>query len=211
MINYYGVVRESAQKVAAAAKGTIETLIDGRIEQEPAFTDPMLGRIEQAMNDYEVKGIRWSAKTLTDRAPGAQEKRFGADFVGVLQISFPSYHVDKGFLAQSKLIERDEMMANEELHRMKDQCEKMLSLSPDSFVFLYSRVDIRVVPALTVVSGDHRNPYDYYSRGVESFFEGHFECFFGDRGISAPNIETLEELLERTESRSLLYLGATFA
>ena len=101
------------------------------------------------------------------------------------------------------------MMSNKDITDLKDQCEKMLSLSPDSFVFLYSITGIRVVPALSVLNGDSRNPHDYYSRSVSAFFELHFECFVGDRKINSPKTEVLEKLREENDARSLLYLGAT--
>jgi hypothetical protein len=209
MIRYYGIIRESAQRASEAAERTTGSLIERTVEQEPAFTDRMLGRIEEAMEGYEIKGVRWKAKTLTDRAPGAQEKTYGADFIGVLEISLIDYHVNKGFLAQSKLIEPNEHMTPDEVGRMKEQCEKMLNLSPDSYLFLYSTTGIRVVPALSVVSGDSNNPYDYYSRSVSAFFEAHFESFVGDRKIGAPRIEVLEKLRAENNARRLLYLGAT--
>lgn len=64
MKQYYRIIRESAAHLAEAANRTTEALIDGRIEQEPAFTDRMLGRIEQAMTEYEINGVKWTAKTL---------------------------------------------------------------------------------------------------------------------------------------------------
>jgi len=209
MIRNYGIIRDSAQHLAQAAERTTELLVERAVEQEPAFTDRMLGRIEQAMEGYEVNGVRWKAKTLTDRGRGSQESKYGADFMGVLQISLIDYRVDKGFLAQSKLVEPNELMAKKDIADMKDQCEKMLKLSPDSFVFLYSTQGIRVVPALSVLNGDSRNPHDYYSRSVSAFFELHFECFIGDRKIGAPKIEALEKLRADNDARSLLYLGAT--
>lgn len=209
MIRNYGIVRESANHLAAAAERTTESLIERLVEQEPHFTDRMLGRIQHAMEGYEVKGVRWTSKTLTDHGRGSQEKKYGADFMGVLQISLIDYRVDKGFLAQAKLVEPHEVMSNKDITDLKDQCEKMLSLSPDSFVFLYSITGIRVVPALSVLNGDSRNPHDYYSRSVSAFFELHFECFVGDRKINSPKTEVLEKIREENDARSLLYLGAT--
>lgn len=72
MIREYAVIRESASRIAEAANRTRDSLGDGTVEQEPAFTDRMLGRIAEAMQGFEVKGVRWTAKTLTDRGPGAQ-------------------------------------------------------------------------------------------------------------------------------------------
>ena len=39
------------------------------------------------------------------------KKNIGADFIGVLDIHLTDYRVKKGFLAQSKLIERMDMKA----------------------------------------------------------------------------------------------------
>jgi hypothetical protein len=160
MIRDYHVIRESAKRIADAANRTTTSLIDGRVEQEPAFTDRLLGRIEEAMREFELHGVRWTAKTLTDRAPGAQEKTYGADFLGVLRISLEDYAVSKGFLAQAKLIEPEDSMSRRDFDRMEQQCRDMLELSPDSFVFLYSLSDIRVVPALSLVSAGYRNPHE---------------------------------------------------
>ena len=80
----YAVIRESARRVARAANETLPTLKDGRIEQEPAFTDRMLGRIEYSMERCRTKNLRWTAKTLTDRGRNSQESRYGADFMGGL-------------------------------------------------------------------------------------------------------------------------------
>jgi hypothetical protein len=101
--------------------------------------------------------LRWTAKTLTDRAPNAQEKTYGADFCGVLDIARPDYNVKKGFLAQANLIEPGAWIRTDEFERMQRQCHNMLSISPESYVFLYSKEDIRVVPAVLVISSPTRN------------------------------------------------------
>jgi hypothetical protein len=137
-IRHYAAVRDAATHIASAANGTVDTLAQGRIEQEPAFTDRMLGRIESAMDGYVAKGIRWSAKTLTDRGRNSQEREFGADFAGVLSMDLPGFAVNKGFLAQAKMIEPEDRVARNEVNRMVAQCEQMLRYTPDAFLFLYS-------------------------------------------------------------------------
>lgn len=113
--------------MSRAAEGAIESLRDGAVEQEPAFTDRMLGRMEQAVEDFRSQGIRWRAKTLTDRGRGSQESQFGADFAGVVEISLPEYQVRKGFLSQAKLLEHGELLTGTEMARLRAQCEQMLS------------------------------------------------------------------------------------
>jgi hypothetical protein len=207
LIRTYAAVREAATRVADAADGATEALATGRVEQEPAFTDRMLGRIEQAMDGFESRGIRWTAKTLTDRAPGAQERQFGADFMGVLNIALDDYTLGKGFLAQAKLIEPGTSLRHAEFDRMQLQCRKMLAASPDSFVFLYSVQGISVVPAISVAATTPRNPHELYSRSISRFFEEHFESFIGDERISAADIKTLEGLRSNVGARRLLYLS----
>jgi hypothetical protein len=209
MLRYYGIVRDAASVVEGAAIGALESLRDGRVEQEPQFTDRMLGRVEQSMEGYENKGVLWRAKTLTDRGRNSQERRYGADFLGVANIDLPGLSVSKGFLAQAKLIEPGAYISPSDYERMQKQCDDMLRLSPDSFVFLYSASGIRVVPAITIASCEKINPHDLYSRSIGRFFEEHFSCFIGDRAISTPNIEALEAIARDYQARSALALSAT--
>jgi hypothetical protein len=161
------------------------------------------------MDGFETKGITWRAKTLTDRGPGAQEAEFGADFVGVLEIRVTGYSVEKGFLAQAKMVDSDWEMSPAEFKRMKAQCDTMLTVSPDSFVFVYSPSQIKIVPASAVAATtDFETTFDlnrYYSRSITTFYEEHFGCFIGDHRISSPTIE----LLRRMRGRYLLLLQAT--
>jgi hypothetical protein len=97
MLAYYQAVRGVATRIADAINHTTEALRQGRIEHEPAMTDRMLGAIEESLDNFQYKGIQWRAKTLTDRGSGSQESKYGADFMGVLDISLPNFTVKKGF------------------------------------------------------------------------------------------------------------------
>lgn len=204
----YAIIRTAAKHLADAGNRAVRTLADGRVEQEPAFTDRMLGHIEEAMNGYVTKGVRWTAKTLTDHGRNTQEREFGADFAGVLDIELEDFNVRKGFLAQSKKAEPFDRVPNSELRRMVAQCEQMLRYTPDAFLFLYSIRGVSVVPALSVVSGRFSNPHELYARSLSRFYEEHFECFIGDRAISAPDPEMLETLREQFRARKLSYVAA---
>lgn len=219
MFKRYGIIQESARRVAEAANGTLDALRDGRIEQEPAFTERMLARIEHEMEGLQVKSLAWKAKTLSDRGAHSQEKQYGADFMGVFHADLPDYNVAKGFLAQAKRIEPGARMDTRSCLEMQTQCEKMLSLSPcASFLFLYSTVGITVVPARSVVHANGRfNPHQLYGRSITSFFEDHFECFIGDEALDQAQITAIKkietrnkvliELQARFEAERILYLG----
>ena len=208
MIRSFRIVREAAAHIAGAAERALDALREGRVEQEPALTDRMLGAIEESMREFRTRGVTWTAKTLTDRGRGAQESRHGADFAGVLAIDLPGFNVRKGFLAQAKMIEPATAMPRRDFDRMKAQCDSMLNRTPDSFVFLYARDAITVVPAVSVVSSQLRNPHELYSRSISRFYEEHLESFIGDRRLYAPTPEMLESLQREVDARTLLFLGA---
>lgn len=204
MLTYYHAVREAATRIAAATDRSVHAFTEGRVEQEPAMTDRMLGAIEESLDGAEIRGIRWTAKTLTDRGPGAQESLYGADFLGVLTIGLPDFSVSKGFLAQAKIARS---FSERDTEILRGQCRKMLRLSPASFVFLYSKDGIHVIPAIAVV-GCRKGLDQLYQRSVQRFFEEHLECFIGDRSISSPTPSTLTALRDEFNSRSALLITA---
>ena len=113
--------------------------------------------------------------------------------MGVLNINLNQYKISKGFLAQAKRME-----ARIDRGELVKQCKKMLSYTPASFVFLYSKKDIRVIPASAVIASSGTNPLKerMYSRAIYSFFELHFVSFLGDTKIKAANRDQLRILSE---------------
>lgn len=207
MIREYQAIRGAARRIAGAIDRSVAKLNDGQVEHEPAMTDRMLGAIEESLTNYTNKGIRWSAKTLTDRGRGSQESRYGADFMGVLNIALPEFAVSKGFLAQAKLVRSG---SSGDLRELRLQCKKMLNLSPDSFVFLYGQDGVRVVPAISVI-GSRVDPLQLYSRSAQRFFEEHFECFIGDGSIQTATPASLDAIRERFEARNAIEIRAVLA
>ena len=142
--------------------------------------------------------VSWTARSLrTGSGIAAEEKRYGADLMGVVDINIPDYRVIKGFLAQAKRAEPGQRFQQKDWDRLYSQCETMLLRTPDSFVWVYSKTEgIRIFPAISVSTLKSRDIFDLYSRGVSSFFEYHIECFIGDRRLNSTNIETLDVLAE---------------
>jgi hypothetical protein len=201
------LVNNLVKKISQVERETLDALRDGRVEQEPALTDRLLGSMEHVLNGKRVAGVRWTVKTLTDRGRGSQESVFGADFMAALELSLDGYQVAKGFLAQSKLIEPSQTFSKQEVTRLKDQCKHMLSFSPASFVFLYSQQSgIVVVPATEVLASRDCNPHELTSKKMASFYRDHFECFIGDRGIRKTTPQGLDELRQRYEAKRLVLL-----
>jgi len=176
-----GIIQTASREAAEAVESVLEAYRAGDVEQEAAFTDRMLQAIVQRMRDYASGGYRWTAKTFTDRGPGAQEKVLGADFMGVFSVQSPDFSVVKAFLAQAKRLEPGRALDSEELGRLKNQCDKMLQRTPDSFVFIYSRAQVIVVPAISVIAYSGGDLHALHKRRLAQFLEEHFACFIGDR------------------------------
>lgn len=98
-----GIVRRFGELVKKAEELTITESGQGKIETEPDITNRYLAFLEYVVNEYgEKKGIRFDASTLKDRGPNSPESKFGADFVGVLNVKLKGFKQTKGFLAQAK-------------------------------------------------------------------------------------------------------------
>lgn len=192
-----------SRKISAAARHAIEDMTAGRAQQEPAITDRLIAYIQSEVRKERARRFSWTAMTLTDRGKGSQEKKYGADFVGSLEINLDGFHIRKGFLAQAKKVEPNENFSRTEFDKLSSQCRDMLKLSPDSFVFLYSSIDgFSVVPALAIVGSRNCNPHELTTKDIQKFFVEHFECFIGDSRISLANVTTLEKLYEKYQART---------
>lgn len=205
----YAVIRELAQLISVAAEKTINDFNEKVIEQETNFTDRLLARIQDAINGYSNKGIIWKGKVLTDRGYNAQEKRFGADFAGLLKIDLNDYEVSKGFLAQAKLINYGKI-SKKEIERLREQCKRMLEVTSHSYVFIYNRCKIRVVPAISVLSMKELSLElllsKLYNISLANFYENHFKSFIGDLRIAGDmfDIRQLHQLINQNIRTALV-------
>jgi hypothetical protein len=191
-------VRKIAQEIADAAGGAFEAYPRGDATEEPQITDRILGAISERIRSRKIGGIIWNARTLrTGRGVASEERRHGADLLGVLDVDLDGYSAKKGFLAQAKKAEPDRAFSNGDWNRLRQQCETMLKRTPDAFIFVYSaQSGIRIFPAHSVLGLESRNIFDLYDRSLSGFFESHIECFIGDPRLNSTDIKTLDALAE---------------
>jgi hypothetical protein len=204
----------SASEVTDRILGAIEERIryrrfdanqDGHAVEALRRMDNYRWAIDHNIRGSQFGSIVWKARTLrTGPGRAAEEKRHGADLMGVLDIDLPGYRVAKGFLAQAKRAEPNCRFSQRDWDRLHSQCEKMLLRTPDSFVFVYSKSrGIRIFPATAVLGLKSRNIFELYDRRVSSFFESHIVCVIGDLRLNSTDIETLEALSDLPIERVL--------
>jgi hypothetical protein len=198
MEKYANAFSRAASRVSTAATKTIQEYGADTVPDETTFTPALGTRIKDALNGYSASGITWNIKYLSSHGPGSEEKRFGADFLGVLSLNLPGYTVKKGFFAQAKRQEPGTKLSPKEWDRLVEQCQTMLAFSPESFVFVYSLNGVFVVPAISVLAcHSHEDLHTLHPKKIGPFYREHFECFVGDRRIDSASTTVLDNLAFR--------------
>lgn len=186
-----------AKAVTNSAESVLEDFRDRTIVDEENVTDRLAQAIKGALDGKRFGGLRWRARTLrTGKGKAAEEKRHGADLLGVLEIAIPGLEVKKGFLAQAKIIEPGKPLTPKAWSTFKGQCAQMAERTDESFGLIYSRQrGILLIPTATILSMDRKSVFEVDSHTLHGFFEDHVSCKIGDRKLSAPSIEVLDRLL----------------
>lgn len=212
-----GIVKLLGDLVKKAEHKIIEEIKNGEVEDEPSITNRFIERTKTYLEESEGKLVKHNLhiRTLLDRGPKAPEREFGADICGVLDVELDDYYTNsKGFLAQAKCeseyvkvdmaprgIIRVNFNPSREFNRLKEQVNRMLEITPDSFVFIYSTKGFVVVPASSVRGLSSETGGVVYGKPIANFFKEFLMCFIGDHRLTATDNETLRELRERTLSR----------
>jgi hypothetical protein len=196
-------VLAAATACEAAGQSVGELIARGSLVEEDDVTSVLIDRIRTRVAGLSISGVHWDARKTTSRSRGSEEHRSGADLLGVLEVNLPEITLRKGFLAQAKLYKFGKMK------RLRDQCAQMLEISPDSYVFLFDKRGVQVVPALLYATGSlgmkHVEPWP-----LSQFFEAHFSSFIGDRRLSATTKAEFAQLLPDVPiPKDILVVSAT--
>jgi hypothetical protein len=157
--------------------------------------DLCAGVLSVELDGFATSGISWSAKVLLSHGENTEETEFGADILGLLSLDLPELKIRKGFLAHANRQEPGSKLPRREWDRLVNQCNKMTSFTPESFVFIYAFNGVFMVPAVTVAHCV--GPEDLHTLNPEStvrFYRRHLQCFIGDSRIDSATPEALAGL-----------------
>ena len=194
------------KKPSDADLRTLSILIDGVIAQKcrrhyEADTQEhqLSSRIAEAL-EHEMRGmrigdmtVRIAVQELSDRGRGSKERQVGADLYVSIVVEDGHASVSKGMLIQSKW----DSTAKSDAGRLREQCERMLRRSKDSYVWAYGPDGVSVLPA----NGD---PLAAASRGdgdrtVGELLSDGVACTAGDptigRDTGKPFVESINAQL----------------
>lgn len=187
-----------AKKIKTFSDRVIDDFKSEIISGEESMTDRLAQSITAAVDGKVIGNLRWKSRTLkTSRGRGAEEKRHGADLLGVLEIDLPEFKKNKGFLWQAKIIEPEKPLSDAEWKKFQEQCDKMLQRTHEAFGVIYSRTDgVRIINADLITRLNRDQVYDVGSQSIFGFFRSHIKCEIGDYRLDSPKIATLERLAE---------------
>jgi hypothetical protein len=210
-----GIVKRFGELIEKAEKQIIEGISEERIETEEAVTNRFLEAVENVFRENgEHEGFLFNTRTLKDKGPGAAERKYGADFLGILNVRLEGYEQTKGFLSQAKMegkvvkvqtfrfLTTATFYQNPEFERLKGQATDMLRITPDSFVTVYSKRGFIVVPASSVLGLSSKSRL--YAKPFSQFFKEYLMSFIGDPRLRAWDNSSLEALRADVRARSAI-------
>lgn len=143
--------------------------------QEHHLTPRIGQHIEDSLGGRFIGSSKISVITqdLKDKGSRSLEKKLGFDlYVGIsLEDEF-----DKGIIVQSKISGKS--------RGLKDQCERMLNMTKQSYVWEYNKNGVKVKRAQSVLNKDsYAHGDETWSSGLEYLFAQVLRCKSGDRSI----------------------------
>jgi hypothetical protein len=152
-------IREAAHRAEEAVIATIEHYKRGGITEEEDMTGTLGGELSARLRG-QIGGLTWDTTILRRRrGVAAEEKRIGADMIIHVKLDTATEHYSKGVLIQAKRIEPNTLMTSDAHDELKSQCEKMLDVTSEAFVFDYTKRELRCASAARIVGRTSRELY----------------------------------------------------
>jgi len=190
-MSFENEIRAAAQKADQAVNEVMADYSGGYVTDEDDITGLLLGNLRNSFNGI-VEGLQWKASILRHRAGiAAEEKTIGADMLIHVTLDTPTQTYSKGVLVQAKRVQPGLVMSKDDHADLIDQCRKMLSFSPASFVFDYAKGSMRCGSAMKVEGDKSRELYKVCDWRSYRFFLELFRCPIGDRSITSALVHDL--------------------
>lgn len=182
----------AARQAASAVKATMNKYQSGLVTDEDDMTGVLLGRLDTAF-DANLGGIKWSSSILRHRKGIAnQEGAAGADMLIHVSLNSKGLKYSKGILIQAKRVPAGTEMAAASHSELLTQCNKMLAISPASFVFNYDHSGMRCASATRIAGTSSRVLNDACNLTTYRFFLELFRCTTGDPKITSAKFDELK-------------------
>ena len=210
------IINKLVALIKSVKEDTIERWTQEQLDTEPDITSSFVTIIETLFNNFSdnsrilIRGQNVFLRGRVFRGIGrnAPEKEFGADFsiIFTLQIN-DDFIIKKGVFIQAKM-ERNPLNLrksgndillkvenNSEFNgenKLKNQIERMLDFTSQSFVLIYTKFGFFIANATEILNQAGKN--EIIAIPIEKFFKLLFKCFIGDYKLIRHQDEFLKEL-----------------
>jgi hypothetical protein len=173
------------------------------LTQEPPLTARAGERLENLQVVGLPEGFKFKIITLDipDRGWGALEKETGTDLYVGVEVTFDGRRTSKGFLVQAKW---DDPRSPAEANRLADQCDTMLGISDNAYVWSYGKEGVKVEKAQAFSRGTE-GAGGLTVRDIGELFDAVLECTEGDQGLGLPEVDrpraALGDMIERVRAQ----------
>ena len=182
---------EAAKVADSAVHETMMQHRHGRITDEDDITPDLLATLRVRLTG-QISGLRWASSVVRHRSGIAAEEAWtGADLLISVTLRTPTESYAKGVLVQAKRVGPGATMSQAGLVGLKDQCAKMLAISPAAFVFDYSPYGMRVGSATRIAGTSDRRLHDVCGWTPYRFFLELFRCPIGDPRLTTALVADL--------------------
>ncbi len=198
-------MRKAAIEADRAVAAAMHSYAGGIVDHEEEITGVLVGQL-LARLDGQIGPLSWTPHIMKHRRGRAgEEDKTGADLLIHVEVNTPDVRYSKGALIQAKRLERNKYLSTDARKDLRLQCKKMLGISPASYVFDYTKTEMRVGSASRIVGSRERKLYEQCPWTSYRFFWELFRCPIGDPGITSAVVDDLP-VAEVDETNVLNYV-----
>lgn len=184
-------MQAAAHAADAAVWKTVEKYNGGGVFDEPEISTYLISQLDSKMTG-QIGGLFWSSAILRNvKGKAGEEKRIGADILLHVSVNTPTERYSKGVLIQAKKAEPKQPVSNSVMKELGDQCQKMLTHTPSSFVMSYSTKGFRAGSATRFTGTQNRDIHRVCTWTTYRFFLELFRCPIGDPRIISGRVKEL--------------------
>lgn len=184
-------MREAASAADRAVRLAMKRYAQGYVTDEDDITTRLTGSLDTELSG-QIGGLIWNASSVRHRSGvAAEEARIGADILIHVSLDTPTQKYSKGVLVQAKRVEPSANLSARDKADLDNQCDRMLAITPASFVFDYAKRGMRVGSASRIRGATERDLYRQCSWTPRRFFMELFRCPVGDSRLSSGHVADL--------------------
>lgn len=198
---FAGCIREIEHRAARHSVGDEDDITSQIFGAIQAVAPRLRGDLEWGQEAGDGR-LNIEARHTLWRGRDAEESRSGTDALVVFESRLAIKRIRKGLLVQAKVVgSSGECSSAAERQRLVGQCDKMLQVTPASFVFSYRPSGFEIHSAASILASSGVFSKSLGTWPFHVFFRDFFTCWIGDRRIAHVSVPEFWRLAEALDAR----------